>query len=244
MFPKIEDWSEFKNKVKTICDLIMLAVNNLKINNFHLISVDEKPSIQALERKELPLEIGKPARRETEYKRNGKTCLIAGSQVTTGKLVSHCLTEKNDENAFVAFIIQTVLKFDKKDKIVFLLDNLRTHYTASLVECIASLIGYSGSLGKKRRYGILHNMQSRKAFLENTNHRIYFVYTPKHCSWLNPIENWFSILQRRVINGGNFRSVQDLKTKINAYIDYHNSTLFRRINWQFTGFTTDKPIAA
>jgi hypothetical protein len=61
---------------------------------------------------------------------------------------------------------------------------------------------------------------------------------------MNPIENWFSILQRRVLNNGNFISVEDLQQKIVAYIKYHNASLFKPINWQFTGFTKDTPIAA
>jgi len=56
-----------------------------------------------------------------------------------------------------------------------------------------------------------------KAFLEDTSHRIRFVYTPKHCSWLNQIEIWFSGLSRRVLRRGDFGSVEALKTRILDY---------------------------
>jgi len=244
MFPKIEDWKEFKKQVRIICQLIMGACNDLTTRDYHLISVDEKPGIQALERKEMPMGFGKPSRREIEYIRRGKTCLIAGSEVGSGKIVHHEFVKRNNEWGFLNFIKQTTQQFDSKAMIVFLLDNMSTHSTVSLVEFVASQIGYKKSLGKNRRYGILKNQRSRRKFLMDSSHRIYFRFTPKHCSWLNPIENWFSILQRRVLNHGHFESVEVLQEKINTYIEYHNTSLFKPIIWQFTGFTKDNPIAA
>jgi transposase len=244
MFPKIEDWDEFKIQVKIICKLIMGACNALTTRDYHLISVDEKPGIQALERKEIPMGFGKPCRREIEYIRRGKTCLIAGSEVGSGKIVHHDFVKRNNELGFLNFIKQTTQQFDSKAIIVFLLDNMSTHSTVSLVEFVASQIGYKNPLGKNRRSGILKNQKSRRKFLTDSSHRIYFHFTPKHCSWLNPIENWFSILQRRVLNNGHFESVEELQQKITAYIKYHNTTLFKPIIWQFTGFTKNKSIAA
>ena len=230
--------------MKIICELIKQAVKGLEISGFNLISVDEKPSIQALHRKQVSMELGRPCRRELEYKRNGKTCLIAGWDVGTGKLLSHDYTEKNDEPAFLQFVKLTVPKYENKDKLIFLADNLRTHTTATLVEYIAGQINYQDSLGRKGRSGVLKSINSRRAFLQDTNHRIYFVYTPKHCSWLNPIENWFSTLQRRVITRGNFTSVDDLISKIEAYINFYNKTIFKSINWHFSGFTKQHPLRA
>lgn len=244
MFPKIEDWNEFKTQVKMICQLIIKSCNNLIISNYYLISVDEKPGIQAIERKEMPIELGKPCRRDIEYIRRGRTCLIAGTEVGSGKIVHHDFLQKNNEMGFTGFMRQLTQKYDPNDQIVILLDNLSTHSTVSLVELVASQIGYSQPLGKNRKYGILKDQKSRRKFLEDPSHRISFQFTPKHCSWMNPIENWFSILQRRVLHNGNFISVEDLKQKIVAYIKCHNASFFKPINWQFTGFTRDIPIAA
>jgi transposase len=71
--------------------------------------------------------------------------------------------------------------------------------------------------------------------LSEAGHRVRFVYTPKHSSWLNQVEIWFSILARRVLRRGNFTSKEDLWTKILAFIDYFNDVLAKPFRWTFTG---------
>ena len=71
-------------------------------------------------------------------------------------------------------------------------------------------------------------------FLEDESHRIRFVYTPKHCSWLNQIEIEFSGLGRRVLHRGNFVSVEDLNEKIRRYITFSNTTA-KPMNWKCSG---------
>ena len=61
------------------------------------------------------------------------------------------------------------------------------------------------------------------------------MYVPKHTSWLNQIEIWFSILVRRVIKRGSFTSESDLREKILAFIDYFNRTLAKPFKWTYTG---------
>ena len=61
-------------------------------------------------------------------------------------------------------------------------------------------------------------MQEAKAFLSDASHRIRFLYTPKHSSWLNHIELWFSILVRRLLKRGNFTSGAVLRERILAFI--------------------------
>lgn len=127
------------------------------------------------------------------------------------------------------------------DKVVILSDQLNTHLSETLVRFIAEQGGYSEEdLGIKGEKGILKNMQTRKIFLESEYHRIRFIFTPKHCSWLNPIENWFAKLQRHVIKNGNFLSVKELEDKIKSYITFYNSRLAKALKWKFKGFSKSK----
>ena len=209
-----------------------------------MLSIDEKTGIQALERVEgvAPESKGLYRRKEFEYVRHGTTGLMAAVEVATGNIANHRLHPTRNEEDFLSFIETTVACFPEQDEIVLMVDQLNTHQSESLVRWVASQIGFEGDLGTKGYEGILRSMKTRKAFLMDKSHRIRFVYTPKHCSWLNPIENWFSKLQRHVIRNGNFSSVEDLKNKIESYISFYNRCLIKPLNWKFKGFIKGKEL--
>ena len=143
---------------------------------------------------------------------------------------------------YLKFTQETVCNLPKLDKIVILSDQLNTHMSESLVRWIAKEEGFDEDLGQKGKSGILKSMQTRKAFLEIPEHRIQFLFTPKHCSWLNPIENWFAKLQRHVVTNSNYSSVNELEGKIRKYVEYHNLCFAKPLNWKFKGFEKDKKL--
>ena len=191
----------------------------------HTVSVDEMTGIQALERiaPTKPMKSGLEERREFEYKRHGTQCLIGNFEVTTGQVICPTVQATRTEEDFARHIAQTVAT-DATASWVFVSDNLTTHCSEGLVVYVARACETETDLGKKGKYGILKSVETRKAFLTDPSHRIRFVYVPKHTSWLNQIEIWFSILVRRVIKRGNFTSTSDLREKILAFIEYFNRT--------------------
>jgi transposase len=103
------------------------------------------------------------------------------------------------------------------------------------VRWVAQISGIETDLGKKGEYGILALMSRRATFLSDPTHKVVFHYTPNHSSWMNQIEIWLSILVRKVLRRGSFTSVQDLETKVLAFIDYYNRTMAQPFKWTYQG---------
>jgi transposase len=196
---------------------------------------DEKTGIQATEH--LKIEGMRPGRLERKgpgYIRNGALCLLAARDVKSGKTRSYSIGETRNEKDYLDHV-KSIVATEPEATHVIVCDQLNTHKSASLVEWVAKQIGYAGNLGVKRRKGILGSMKSRMEFLEGTSHRIRFLFTPKHCSWMNQIEIWFPILQKRVINRGQFHSKADLANKMKEFIGYYDLCLAKPYKWGFEG---------
>ena len=195
--------------------------------------------IQALERAAptKPMQVGRVERREFEYIRHGTRSLMANLEVATGRVVSPSIGPTRTEADWVAHIERTVAS-DAQAEWIFIVDQLNTHRSCGLVELVKRLCQLEISvdeLGLKGKSGILANQATRQAFLEDQTHRIRFVYTPKHASWLNQIEIWFSILMRRLLKRASFSSVEELSERILAFIDYFNRVAAKPFEWTYTG---------
>jgi transposase len=218
-----------------VCDLYRQAPELAKAGE-RVISCDEMTGVQALERKHegLPLAPGKVERREFEYIRHGTRSFMLNLDVASGRVIYPSVGPTRTEADFVAHVQRTISSDLSVSKWHFVLDNLDTHRSESLVRLVAQVSGLAIDLGVKGERGILHNRESRAAFLRDSSHKIVFHYTPKHSSWLNQIEIWLSILVRKLLKRGSFVSVEELEAKVLAFIEYYNQTA-KPFAWTYRG---------
>lgn len=230
-----KDPEVFQQQVEVVCDTYLEAVDRHEAGE-HIVSTDEMTGIQALERKQptKPMRPGLVERREFEYERHGTQTLIANLEVATGKVITPSIGPTRTEADFAAHIAQTI-NTDPEASWTFIVDQLNTHQSESLVRLVAARCGIDDDLGVKGKSGILESMKTRATFLHDATHRIRFIYTPKHSSWLNQIELWFSILMRRLLKRASFTSTEDLRERILAFIDYFNRTLAKPFKWTYSG---------
>ncbi len=174
-------------------------------------------------------------RQDNSYERHGTHCLIANFDVAIGKIRSPTIQATRTEKDFENHIKQTI-DTDPEAKWVFIVDQLNTHQSESLVFLVATLCDLTDiDLGAKGKSGILKNMDTRKAVLTNPAHRIRFIYTPKHASWLNQVEIWFSILVRRLLTRLSVKSTMELKEKVLDFSAYFNRTMAKPFKWTYRG---------
>ena len=160
--------------------------------------------------------------------------MIANFDVATGEVVAPTVGLSRTEEDFAGHIAQTLATAPEAPWL-FIVDQLNTHKSEALVRLVAEACGIKEDLGEKEKGGILQSMSTRAEFLSDVRHRIRFLYTPKHTSWLNQIELWFSILVRRLLKRGNFTSVEDLRERILAFIAYFNKTMAKPFKWTYKG---------
>jgi transposase len=179
---------EFATKAADIVGLYLAPPANAVV-----ISVDEKPHIQALERAQgyLRLPNGTALRGFShEYKRHGTSTLFAALNIATGQLTAgHYARRRRRE--FLDFMNDVVAVYPAQE-LHIVLDNLNTHKPK-----------HDRWLGR--------------------HPRVHFHYTPTRASWLNQIECWFSILSRRALQGASFTSVPQLREAIDRFVKAYNA---------------------
>lgn len=234
------DEVQFQTQAEAVCDAYLTASERFESDGLRTVCVDEMTGLQALERQapDKPTQPGQDRLREANYHRHGTTTLIGSWCVVEGKLCQIRLGKTRKERDFLQHI-QATVALHANGKWRFIMDNLNIHCSASLVRWIAKLEGIKKKdLGKKGYSGILKDQVSRRAFLSDPTHRIHFVYTPKHSSWLNQIEPVFGVVNRKVMRGGDFKSVMDLEEKLQRFVEYFNTTMAHPMTWTYTGRPT------
>ena len=231
-----KDPEAFDKKILEVSGLYKTA-DALYNQGIHIVSIDEKTGMQALEPNAPigPCKPGRVERREFNYTRHGTQVLTANFEVATGKVIAPTIEDTRKEEQFAAHIERTVnLRHD--EEWVFICDQLNTHKSETLARLIAKICSVGGNLmGVKGKSGILKSMETRKEFLEDPSHRVRFVYLPKHTSWMNQVEMWFSMLSKRLLKRGVFKSRTELKEKIQRFIKYFNETLAKPFKWNYSG---------
>ena len=231
--PRDED---FEIHSADVCDTYRQAIERAE-QGIRTISFDEKTGMQALE----PLTGGKPVKpgyiekREFEYKRHGTQALLAGMDVVTGKIIP-LVRDTRKEQDFADWLDNTLESDPAATGWHFVMDRLNTHMSEAAVKAVARVEGTTEKeLGLKGKTGILKNMKTRAAYQSDISHKIVFHYTPKHASWLNQIEIWFSILVRRFLKRNSFTSTEDLKVRLHQFMDFFNEKMAKPFKWTYKG---------
>lgn len=201
----------------------------------HVVSTDEMTGIQALEHKypdKLPMP-GQCAKMEFEYIRHGTTSLTGFFDIATGRMEKPYLNRTRTEEDFVD-AVKALVSTDPQASWTFVCDGLNTHKSEALVRFVAEACGLDTALGTKGRDGILKSMGSRADFLHDPSHRIRFVYTPKHSSWMNQIEIWFGIINRKLLKRKSYLSTEELEASIRRFIEQYNLTA-HPFKWTYAG---------
>jgi transposase len=222
---------DFERKVLDICRLYLDAPT-LYQQGALVICVDEKTSIQALERAR-PTLLARPGldeRRDAEYIRHGTRCLTASRVVATGQVIGS-VTQQRGRWDFVRHIRDVVARFPGVKRFHWVMDNLNTHWSLELCRYLAR----DESEAVWRGRPALRSGVQRREFLQMASHKHVVHFTPKHGSWMNQIEIWFGVLSRQLLRRGEFASTAELTRAILAYIAHYNAHLAYPYEWTYTG---------
>jgi len=220
---------DFDSKAHAICRLYVQAPVLYQQGEL-VICCDEKTGMQILERKHptIAAEPGKPEKREHEYIRHGTRALIASFVVPTGQVVWDLGVTRTSVD-FAAHLAHVAAQFPDHQRFHWVLDNLNTHWSLDVCALLAQLNGLPF------HRSALRTGEQRRTFLADANHKHVFHFTPKHGSWLNQVELWFSTLERRFLKRGDFASALEFTERLTAYLSDYNERRAHPYRWTYTG---------
>ncbi len=163
----------------------------------HVLSYDEKPGIQAIATTGedlLPNEDHGTIKRDYEYKRLGTVSLLAGIDLQTGEAIP-LVSDTHNSSDYITFLKKLDARYPQGDKIRLVLDNLKVHSSADVQKYISTIPD-----------------------------RFEFVFTPKHASWLNLVEGFFSKMTKQMLKNIRVKTKDELVTRIYKYFDEINET--------------------
>ena len=160
--------------------------------------------------------------------RHGVRALIASFVVATGHVVWN-LGQTRTSNDFAAHLAHVVQQLPGMPRYDWVVDNLNTHWSLEVCRLVAQWC--QGPFVAK---DLSHGTQ-RRAFLSDPTHQHVFHFTPKHGSWLNQVELWFSVWARRFLKRGDFNSAHDFETRLSDYLEVYNTHQAHPYRWTYTG---------
>ena len=194
----------------------------------YLFNFDECTALQAKSTlaPELPAVSNKPRYEEFEYRRNGTIDLMAFLNPKTGKVFGRCTPNHNTQTLCRVFK-EHVNTLPSDAPLHYIMDNLNTHFNDEFCKTVAQLSNVT--------YDPLKTGRERRQWLRGENKRIVIHFTPFHGSWLNMIEIWFGILNKRCLKHQSFESVQLLQKTIEEFIETWNTYFSHPFTWTYTG---------
>jgi hypothetical protein len=220
---------DFEAKAKEVCQLYVKAPRFYQQGRL-VLCCDEKTGMQVLDRPAptQPAQPGKPEKREFEYIRLGTRTLITTFCVPTGEVVWDLGPTRTNLD-FRAHVLRVAAHYRDLKKFDWVVDNLNTHMSLELCEVMAYLNELPFEPAR------LKTQQQRGVWLSDPSHKHVFHYTPRHGSWLNQVELFFSVLARQFLRRGDFGSVKEFEERLAAYLEEYNQEKAHPYRWTYTG---------
>lgn len=206
--------------------LINLYLNPPK----NLFFFDECPGIQILKRLVPDLRTDKMKKRleEFEYIRNGTMNVLAFFNYATGKVYAKCRPDHKTDT-FLEIFRSQVASWSATEQLHYVMDNLSTHRGYPFCETVAELSNVTCPPKNK-----LDTLEKRVKWLKSEDKRIVIHFTPYHGSWLNLVEFWFGIMNKKVLNES-YGSAEEIKENLDAFLEEWNTLLAHPFRWSYDG---------